>query len=155
MTTMAGFLNADAGGTPAPAVILGVAGLVPFVGLTAIAAFAPVPYYAFVLYALLGYGAVILSFVGALHWGYAVKRGARGAQAWMQYGWSVLPALAAWLSLLVPVWTGLRLQAGALVACYVFDRVMGRYDPNPRWLLRLRAALTVVAAVSLTIASLV
>jgi hypothetical protein len=43
-------------------------------------------WYAYWLNALLCYGVVILTFVGALHWGYAVKRDARGLGAWIQYG---------------------------------------------------------------------
>ncbi len=112
-------------------------------------------WYAWWLAALSFYGAVILSFVGALHWGYAVSRGTHGAHAWLQYGFGVAPALAAWLSLLLPVWTALQVQAGGLALVYAFDRGMARGDALPTGFLRLRAALTVIAAASLLFASLV
>jgi hypothetical protein len=67
----------------------------------------------------------------------------------------VLPALLAWGTLLLPVWTGLRMQAGTLVACYAFNRTLSRVDPLPTWLVRLRGFLTAVAATSLVIASIV
>ncbi|MDP1673241.1 MAG: DUF3429 domain-containing protein [Burkholderiales bacterium] len=140
---------------PLPALLLGAGGLIPFVGLALLAAAGPVASHVYWLTALSYYGAVILAFVGALHWAYAVKRGAEGREAWLQYGASVLPALLAWLSLLFPVWTGLRLQAGALLACYAFDRAMNRIDPVPSWFLRLRAALSGIAAASLLVASIV
>lgn len=143
-----------ASSAPAAALAFGAAGLLPFAGLAALVAFDPVGY-AHSLEALRGYGAVILAFVGALHWGYAVRRGARGASAWMQYGWSVVPALVAWCALLMPVWTGLRVQAAMLVACLAFDRAMARIDPVPAWLARLRFVLTAVAASSLAVASIV
>jgi len=139
---------------PAPAVVLGCGGLVPFVGLALLVAFLPVPWYAFWLGALSHYGALILSFVGALQWGYAVHSGARGARAWMQYGWSVLPCLVGWMSLQLPIWTGLRVQAAALLVCYAFDRLMARSESFPVWLLPLRAALTTIGATSLLFASL-
>ena len=96
---------------------------------------------------------MILTFVGALHWGYALKRSVLGGEAWLQYGFSVAPALVAWLSLLFPVWTALRLQAAALLICYVFDRITARKDPVPQWFLQLRAVLTLAGATSLTLAS--
>ncbi len=148
-------ISASRPAMPLPALLLGAGGLLPFVGLALLAAAGPVASHAYWLTALSYYGAVILAFVGALHWAYAVKRGAEGREAWLQYGASVLPALLAWLSLLFPVWTALRLQAGALLACYAFDRAMQRIDPVPPWFLRLRAALSGIAAVSLFAASMV
>jgi len=140
---------------PLPALLFGAGGLIPFVGLALLAAVGPVASHVYWLTALSYYGAVILAFVGALHWAYALKRGADGRSAWIQYGVSVLPALLAWLSLLFPVWTALRLQALALLACLAFDFAMRREDPLPSWFLYLRAALSGIAAASLFAASLV
>jgi hypothetical protein len=137
----------------APALVLGISGLVPFVALAAMIGLGPVTWYVYWLTVLAYYGAVILTFVGGLHWSYALKRSAHGGEAWLQYGFSVAPALAAWLSLLFPVWTALRLQAAGLLICYVFDRRMARNDPLPEWFLPLRAVLTVVSAASLIFAS--
>lgn len=138
---------------PPAAAVLGVTGLVPFLGLAALALLAPALREA-ALGALRSYGAVILSFVGALHWAYAVRRVAHGSSAWIQYGWSVIPALVAWATLLLPIPAGLRGQAAALVACLWIDHAMARVDPVPAWLLRLRLLLTAVAAGTLALASL-
>jgi hypothetical protein len=135
--------------------VLGFAGLVPFVALAAAVCFGPVTWYVYWLVALSYYGAVILTFVGALQWAYAVKRSARGGGAWLQYGFSIAPALIAWLSLLLPVWTALQMQAAGLLICYAFDRNVARFDPVPAWFLRMRAVLTLVAAATLTLASLI
>ena len=137
----------------APALILGLGGLAPFIGLAAMIGLGPDVWYGYSLMALSYYGAVILTFVGALHWGYALKRTALEGEAWLQYGFSVAPALVAWLSLLFPVWTALRLQAVALLICYAFDRSAARNDPVPQWYMRLRAVLELVGAASLTFAS--
>jgi hypothetical protein len=137
----------------APPLILGIGGLIPFVGLAAMAGFGPEAWHDYSLLALSCYGAVILAFVGALHWGYALKRSASRGEAWLQYAFSVAPALLAWLSLLLPVSTALRVQAAGLLVCYVFDRVSARGDPVPAWFLKLRAVLTAVGAASLALAS--
>jgi Protein of unknown function (DUF3429) len=137
----------------APVLIFAIGGLVPFVGLAAMIEFGPATWYVYWLAALSYYGAVILAFVGALHWGYALRRHARGRDAWVQYGCSIAMALIAWLSLLIPVWTALRLQAIGLLVCYGVDRVMARADPVPAWFLQLRAVLTAVGAASLIFAS--
>jgi len=140
---------------PPPAVVFGLGGLIPFVGLALLVAFVPVTWYAFWLGTLSYYGALILSFVGALQWGYAVHSGVRGARAWLQYGWSVIPCLLGWISLQMPVWTALRVQAAALVVCYSFDRIIAQSQSLPDWLLPLRAALTIIGAMSLLFASMV
>ncbi|MEP7208735.1 MAG: DUF3429 domain-containing protein [Casimicrobiaceae bacterium] len=141
------------GPAPGAAVALGVGGLVPFVALALLAVLVP-QWYAIWLDALATYGAVILAFVGALHWGYALRAGTSGPRAWLQYGWSVVPALVGWLSLQTPVWTCLRLQAAMLVACLAVDRAMRRIEPFPTWFMRLRALLTVVAVAALAGASI-
>ena len=138
---------------PAPALILGIGGLVPFVGLAGMIRFGSEAWHGYSLMALSCYGAVILAFVGALHWAYAVKKAAPQSGAWLQYGFSVAPALLAWVSLLISVRTALQLQAAGLIMCYVFDRGMVRNDLLPIWFMQLRALLTAIGAASLTIAS--
>ncbi|MBX9608969.1 MAG: DUF3429 domain-containing protein [Gammaproteobacteria bacterium] len=149
-------LTAPAAPTPAhaprPAILLGFGGLIPFVGLALLAARAPAmapPYLA----ALETYAAVILSFVGALHWGYAVRTNARGPLATLQYIYSVLPSLAGWFALHLATAATLRVQAATFVACFVADLALAEREALPRWFLRLRAALTTVAAASLVFAS--
>jgi len=124
------------------------------VALALLAAFDSGAHRTFLLTALTEYAAIILAFVGALQWGYAVRRDARGIQAWLQYGWSVMPALIAWLSLQLPTRAGLMMQAAALCACFVVENAMARLDRIPEWFKSLRGMLTVVAALSLLATSL-
>lgn len=56
---------------PPVAYLLGVGGALPFIGC-GIAAVSPGANAAFGLAALIGYAAIILSFVGAVHWGFAL-----------------------------------------------------------------------------------
>lgn len=92
------------------------------------------------------YAAVIASFVGALQWGYAVRDGLEGASAWR----GVVPALAGWVALLLPVQTGLALLAATLLLCLVVDHSFARSRPGPAWLLvPLHTALTAGGAACL------
>jgi len=139
---------------PTPAIVLGFSGLLPFAVLTLVVACAPFSWHEFFAELLLHYGAVILSFVGALHWGYAVSAGARSEQAWMQYGWSVVPCLIAWMSLQLAASSALRLQAATLVACFLMELLLARFESLPAWMISLRAVLTLLAATCLLLASL-
>ncbi len=139
---------------PRPAIVFGLAGLLPFMGLSLIAVFGPPATQVTSSHALLQYGALIATFVGALHWAYAVAGVASSASATARYGWSVLPSLVAWLALQQAQQTGLRIVAVLLVACYFADRQLLRPTSLPQWIADLRLLLTSVAVVSLVVASL-
>ena len=138
---------------PRPVLAFGLGGLIPFVGLAALGVLAPAPLHLFWLTTLAEYGAVILAFVGALQWGYAVTSQMSGAQAWVRYGWSVLPALVGFLSLQFPVSAGLRVQAAALIVSVVVDRAFAASYATPAWLMPVRYLLTTVGAACLAVAS--
>ncbi len=94
------------------AVLLTTAGAVPFLFCGGLVLFDPVESPA-AIQALIAYGAVILSFLGAVHWGFLLG-GPAGAIATPQVGrqilgLGVLPALVGWLALLIL----LRLNAPA------------------------------------------
>ncbi len=88
------------------AIILSVGGLIPFValGLGAVAPVSELQAHQ-ILLGLIGYGAVILSFVGAVHWGLALAGYADPIEAGrvmrLRLGLGVMPALVGWAALLV------------------------------------------------------
>ena len=85
---------------PPIAVVVGLAGLLPFLGCGVGAlAFRDPAQAARSLAALVAYGAVILSFLGAVHWGLALADDTGLAEA-SRYGLGVLPALLGWVALL-------------------------------------------------------
>ncbi|WP_417207496.1 DUF3429 domain-containing protein [Antarctobacter sp.] len=133
---------------PRSALILGLAGVVPFVWGAAtilapglfdwgLATFGP----RFVgPYVQLFYGAVILSFMSGVLWGFATK--AEGSRAATGYALSTLPALWAFFT------TGggemraaLNLMIGFL-ALLLLDAAFVRWGLAPRWWLPLRLLLT-------------
>ena len=125
--------------------VLGYGGLVPFVGLSLAAWLLPLPHRATALTALLAYGASILSFLGAIHWGFTVRD--RPAASTRLLVWGVLPSLTAWVALLLPPAPGLWLLAAGLWACFAVDRVVYRLLGVQAWL-PMRLWLTLVASLS-------
>jgi ABC-type proline/glycine betaine transport system permease subunit len=79
---------------------LGFAGLIPFIGLTyLINSFGA--HKDFLRHALLAYGACIVSFVGAVHWGIWVKSPADRSGSNLTLVWSVVPSIVAWVALTI------------------------------------------------------
>lgn len=130
---------------------LGYAGLLPFVALAAAAWLAPIAYRAQAAHALLAYGATIASFLGAIHWGLAMR-----APLALQPGplvWGVFPSLVAWVALLLPLSQGLVTLALLLGICLAVDwRSYPAYGLKD-WL-TMRLHLTLVAVSCLLAGSL-
>lgn len=125
---------------PSAARLLGYAGLIPFVGGALALWFADPALQAAAVAALAGYGAVIVSFLGGIHWGLGFARGDAA-----RFAWGVVPSLVAWAALLLPPAAGQAVLAAMLVVCYAVDRtVYPRHGLAP-WL-PLRGQLSAVAA---------
>jgi hypothetical protein len=124
---------------------LGYGGLIPFVVLAMAIWLADANSSAHLSVALVGYGASIASFLGAIHWGLAMRD--THQQHPESYAWGVIPSLAAWLSLLAEPAFGLYILAVLLWVCYAVDRrAYARYKLQPWLPMRLR--LTVIASAS-------
>jgi hypothetical protein len=140
---------------PHAASLLGYAGLLPFLGLALLAALAEGAWHAGALLGLAAYGAVILSFLGAVHWGFALRAGPeeRGAD-WPRLALGVLPSLLAWVALLMPPAPGMALLAAGLAGTAVAEeRAVARGLMGEDYL-RLRRVLSLVAALCLVAGAL-
>jgi hypothetical protein len=130
------------GRLPAGARALGAAGLVPFVAGAAALAVAGGEVRTQAAAALAAYAALIVSFLGGIHWGLAFLQ-PRPASA--LFAWGVTPSLLAWAALLLPRGAGLAGLAAILLLCLWVDRrIYPRLGLAP-WL-ALRWPLTAVAA---------
>lgn len=146
---------------------LGYAGLIPFVCL----AFALVaraqsnsPASPWLTVFLVAYGAVILSFVGALHWAFSLQRNELGA-GWLV--WSVVPSLIGWVALCGAALTSahpgqqkiivLTLIVGFIAQLIADFRMRAILTSTvwPDWFMRLRVQLTTVACASLAVMLLI
>ena len=139
---------------PALAIILGVAGLIPFLvlGIGSVSTNTITSRLAASL--LIGYGAVILSFLGAVHWGFTLATEHDPAER-PRLVLGVLPAMVGWAAMamtlfsLEPVLGLLLLIAGFVVTVVVEWRAHGR-GWVPGGYIGLRLGLTVVVVLTLT-----
>ncbi|KAM9848742.1 transmembrane protein 69-like [Aulostomus maculatus] len=138
----------DLWNAPKPALVLGFAGLIPFV-------FPPLfmgmieTYYPQLAYAQVAYGASILSFLGGVRWGFALPESSPAKPDWINLFNSVVPSLLAWVAML--------LTGGILPSVMMIILGLGvslHYDLSllptyPSWFKALRSVLTLVAFLSL------
>lgn len=137
---------------PAVALILGVAGVIPFVGLTLAPLASFEPFGRDPLNVLALYGAIILSFMGAVHWGLAMAD--THASRASGYIVSVIPALVGWFAIsFLPLPVALRVIAAAFVVLLLVDLRAVKLAVAPAWYGRLRIPLTLVVVPCLLIAS--
>jgi hypothetical protein len=147
---------------PLVAILLGVAGLIPFIGCGIAALGLDESSSQNMLWALIAYGAVVLSFLGGVHWGFAldprnIEQG--GAPERLRLLFGVVPTLIGWVALLIPLalasWVGLGvLIAGFLGTAIVESRGVRRGLIHPSYML-LRWGLTaVVVAMLVTVMTL-
>ncbi|SHM48357.1 Protein of unknown function [Roseovarius litoreus] len=142
---------------PRVPLILGLAGLLPFVwgALTVLspdlaawtvrsigARFAGP-------YVMLFYGAVILSFMSGVLWGFATQL--KGAQAGTGYALSVIPAL--WAFFMTgggPTGAGVSLMVG-FIGILGLDWLFWKHGAAPEWWMSLRLLLTAIVVTCLAI----
>lgn len=131
---------------PPMALWLGLAGLIPFIGLTAL--------YVLQLetrigltqgYArdvLVSYGAIILAFLGGIRWGVALKHG-DSSHAVRMFIFSVVVPLAAWVALFLPKPHDITWLIAIFLIVGVADIALVTKGHAPRWFGTLRTILTV------------
>lgn len=142
---------------PRAALVIGWAGLVPFVS-GAVALFMTAPgagYQGAILVPLLAYGALILSFLGGARWALAFAIRDEDAQA-RQLALSLLPPLLAWIALCLYVRPLLALTLLILghAAQGAWDVATARAGGCPAWYGTLRLQLTCAAVAALGIVGL-
>ncbi len=99
---------------------------------------------------LLNYGAVLLAFAGAVHWGLAV---ARDDKAWNSYVFAAVMVLVAWLALgLVQPGPRLIVLGLGFFAVFIADRRAVSSGQAPDWHRGTRKLFTLVVLLSLSLA---
>ena len=136
---------------PTSALVFGSSGVLPFVLLTLlnfsnINFLIPNP-----MFAILAYGATILSFIGGIQWGIIIHKTKIDRNLWIELGTSIFPPLLGWSSLLASGLTGyIILICGFLFALFV-DHKMANLNLIPTWYFRLRFFLTLMVVAVLII----
>ncbi len=127
--------------------MLGWGGAFPFVALALAAWAAPTPLHLVAELALILYGAVILSFLGAVHWGWTLRGDdSPDARALI---WGITPSLIAWIAGLLVMVDPPAYALGLLIIGFFGAWRADRRTAFPAWYLRLRKALTFTVILAL------
>lgn len=134
---------------PVPALVLGVAGLLPFAA-TAVAQYVRLPGLApaFGLQVGIVYGAVILSFLGGIRWGTAIGPYTSNRQT-LEFSASVLGALAGLAAVFMPDLLGIGLLISGFLMQALWDVTSVEAGRLPAWFGKLRMGLTTGAVIAL------
>jgi len=136
---------------------LGLAGAIPFLALAPpIAAGIPIIPADLVANAAtlqIGYGAVIASFLGGIHWSMAMASFGKPTTQDNadRYIWSVIPALMAWPALVMQPGPGSLVVGSTLGVAYLVDRSFAKRHLLPSWYMALRLPLTLAAVTGMAI----
>lgn len=163
---------------PASAILLSLLALAPFVGCGLGALGNDAGMAARMLTGLLAWGAVVLAFIGGMHWGLVMQASpvpAAGMSAAMggpvaggpalgvpiperqrhaRIGLGALPLILGWVALMLPLvtayWVGLLLLIVAYIAALVAEHRFAAHLLLPRRYLPIRWGFTIVAVAMLT-----
>ncbi|NWX39992.1 TMM69 protein, partial [Steatornis caripensis] len=133
--------------SPKPALYLSLAGLIPFVSVPLSMAIQGT-YYPELAFAQITYGAVTVSFLGGMRWGFALPESSPAKPDWLNLANSTVPPLLAWQTLLFKDTT-----SGAIMLVLALGIAL-HYDVSllptyPSWFTVLRLVGTVVMVLSL------
>ena len=94
--------------------------------------------------ALSAYAAVVVSFLGGIHWGFAFRQPAPAPRLFV---WGVVPALVACVGVVMPPYAGLVIHGVMIVVCYLVDRKVYPQQGAAVWL-TLRFRLSGIASIA-------
>lgn len=121
---------------------LGHAGLLPFAAGALLVWLVREDAHPYVTLALQAYAALIVSFLGGVHWGVAFRD-----ETPALFYWGVVPSLLAWVGMMMPASAGLVLLGAMLWVCYAVDRRLYPAHGLGRWL-TLRFRLSAIAGLA-------
>jgi hypothetical protein len=137
---------------PPEAKILGLGGVIPLVAGAVVVASVRDPFGIPLTHMLIAYAAVILAFLGGIHWGFASAALARSTvelDAPRILGLSVLPPLASCIGVVLPTAYGALFLACAFTLVLLLDRASEQLGYTPFWWMKLRLRLTVTVVLLL------
>ncbi len=117
-------------------------GLLPFVACAALVWIVRPDVLPYVTAMLSAYAAVTVSLLGGIHWGLGFRQRVPSPSL---FAWGVVPALVAWVGVVMPAHAGLVVHGVMLAVCYLVDRRVYPSQGASGWL-TLRFRLSVVAS---------
>ena len=140
---------------PPFAIVLGAAGLLPFLFCSLGALSLSSDGSTRSLLALVAYGATILAFLGGVHWGFALDAGGAPSERVQRarFGLGVVPSLIGWAALLITFiglpTAGLLVLTAGFIATTVVEAQAARRGLMPQRYMWLRWGLSIVVVVCL------
>ncbi len=132
--------------------ILGYLGLIPFLTSGVLIWFTQ--FHTYAIKSLSIYAAVILTFIGGVHWGIAMHTHQNKNQSKIntrnQFIFSVIPSLIAWSAIVFSNSTGLVIIALCFGMFWLIEKLYF-HEYLSSWYMRLRSHLTLVACFSIII----
>lgn len=140
-------------------VVLGLAGLIPFVALSVVSGTVSADTAGAARLGLVAYAAVILSFLGGVHWGFALMTVDPPGVQRARYGLGIMPSLVGWAGLLVTfaglITIGLLIEAAGFVALTIVEGRAAHNGHLPPGYMGLRYVLSAVVIACLVSVCLV
>ena len=124
---------------------LGYAGLIPFAVFALLMWLVTPDVHPLVAIALAGYAAMVVAFLGGIHWGIGLRHDS--PQRRFHMVWGVIASVLAWVTVIMPAYAGLPLLALLLVSCYLVARKPWPQAGLGEWL-TLRFRLTLMATLA-------
>ena len=134
------------------AITLGWLGVIPFVFAAIISFSNDSTVKIFSAELISRYGLAIIIFLGAVQWGIAMTDS--NSQSPTRYLWSITPALIATLIMLIAPSTSLIMVILLLITCWVVDMIFHIKSALPKWYVRLRHGLTLMAVCSVIVVTI-
>ena len=123
---------------------LGYLAMLPFIVGAALVWLVRADAHPYAAMALSAYAAVVIAFLGGVHWGFGFRETEPGTQLFV---WGVMPALIACMAVLMQPYAGLVVHGVMLVLCYLIDRRVYPAHGAGAWL-TLRFRLSAAAGLS-------
>ena len=129
-------------------IILGILGLLPFIFPLICILFSLHSINYFINLSFI-YGALILSFLGSIYWGYALNINQSHLRPNSFYFWSIIPFFFGWSYFLLEKKYGCIFIIFGFLICQIIDEIMFYYNFFPKWFIFLRRILTALVVSSL------
>ena len=137
---------------------LGLLGVLPFVAMTVAGVTDTSVGVDNARFVLRAYGGIILSFLGGIQWGLAIRNSDGNARTRQGLNpmltLSIVPSLIGWVGLLVKEQLGFGLLIVGFALVLISDVRVVNMGIAPRWYLRLRYPLTAIVISCLTITAI-
>lgn len=128
--------------------VLGYGGLIPFIALS-LASWLQAPLSAWAITLLITYAAIILGFMGAIHWGAALVSDNSNANVYIA---SIVSPLLAWAALFMPLLAGFAALIAGFILLYIYDARVSVRLAFTSWYIPLRKRLTIIVSLCLLVA---